>query len=126
MRANGTRHSLQITRFLSTGLTNMSYVLKRDGRKQPVAFDKVTDRIKALCTGLAPEVDPVSDSNFVCINGATSNSLVCHLQVMIAQKVISGIFPGVTTSQLDELSAETGELYQKRCCWECEDSLVRD
>jgi len=30
-------------------------------------------------------------------------------QVMIAQKVISGIFPGVTTSQLDELAAETGK-----------------
>jgi hypothetical protein len=30
-------------------------------------------------------------------------------QVTIAQKVVQGIYPGVTTSELDELAAETGE-----------------
>ena len=38
------------------------------------------------------------------------------LQVMIAQKVISGIFPGVTTTQLDELAAETGMFDAARVC----------
>ncbi|WP_366798316.1 ATP cone domain-containing protein, partial [uncultured Flavobacterium sp.] len=28
------------------------YVVKRDGHKEPVMFDKITDRIKKLCYGL--------------------------------------------------------------------------
>lgn len=28
------------------------YVIKRDGRKEPVHFDKITSRIKKLCYGL--------------------------------------------------------------------------
>ena len=35
-------------------------VVKRDGKKEPVAFDKITARIKKLCYGFNPEhVDPV-------------------------------------------------------------------
>jgi hypothetical protein len=33
------------------------FIVKRDGRKQPVSFDKITKRIVTLCDGLA--VDPV-------------------------------------------------------------------
>jgi len=62
----------------------MSYVLKRDGRKESVKFDKITARIKKLCYGLNPEVDPIE----------------------VAKKVINGIFEGVTTSELDNLAAE--------------------
>ncbi len=62
----------------------MSYVLKRDGRKEAVKFDKITARIKKLCYGLNPAVDPIE----------------------VAKKVINGIFEGVTTSQLDNLAAE--------------------
>ena len=29
-------------------------------------------------------------------------------QVLISQKVVRGVYPGVTTSELDELAAETG------------------
>ena len=37
------------------------YVIKRDGRKQPVKFDKITARIQKLCYGLDPDhVDPIS------------------------------------------------------------------
>ena len=62
------------------------YVLKRDGRQESVKFDKITARIQKLCYGLDPvHVDSVS----------------------VAMKVIQGIFPGVTTSQLDNLAAET-------------------
>ena len=62
------------------------YVVKRDGRQESVKFDKVTARIQKLCYGLDPlHVDSVS----------------------VAMKVIQGIFPGVTTSQLDNLAAET-------------------
>ena len=36
------------------------YVLKRDGRKEPVSFDKITSRIKRLSWGLPQEFcDPV-------------------------------------------------------------------
>jgi ribonucleoside-diphosphate reductase alpha chain len=46
-------------------------------------FDKITARIRKLCYGL--EVEPV----------------------FVAQKVVSGVYNGVSTSQLDELAAET-------------------
>ncbi len=62
------------------------YVIKRDGRQESVKFDKITARIQKLCYGLDPNhVDSVS----------------------VAMKVIQGIFPGVTTAQLDNLAAET-------------------
>ncbi|VAW18254.1 Ribonucleotide reductase of class Ia (aerobic), alpha subunit, partial [hydrothermal vent metagenome] len=34
------------------------YVVKRDGKKQPVMFDKITARVKKLCYGLNELVDP--------------------------------------------------------------------
>ncbi len=61
------------------------FVIKRDGRNVPVSFDKITARIKCLVYGLSPLVDPV----------------------VVAQKVIAGVYPGVTTSELDVLAAET-------------------
>lgn len=60
------------------------YVIKRDGRREPVKFDKITARIKKLCYGLDPIVQPE----------------------MVAMKVIEGLFDGVTTSELDNLAAE--------------------
>ncbi len=35
------------------------FVLKRDGRREPVMFDKITSRITKLCYGLSEFVDPV-------------------------------------------------------------------
>lgn len=62
------------------------YVVKRDGRQETVHFDKITARLKKLSYGLSPDhCDPV----------------------MVAQKVCAGVYKGVTTSQLDELAAET-------------------
>jgi len=60
------------------------YVLKRDGRKEAVKFDKITARIQKLCYGLNSLVEPTS----------------------VAMKVIEGIYEGVTTSELDSLAAE--------------------
>ncbi len=42
------------------------YVIKRDGREEPVMFDKITSRIKKLCYGLEEFVDPVIVSQKVC------------------------------------------------------------
>ncbi|MCG9970568.1 ribonucleoside-diphosphate reductase subunit alpha [Christiangramia crocea] len=60
------------------------YVVKRDGRKEPVMFDKITARIKKLCYGLNELVDPVK----------------------VAMRVIEGLYDNVTTSELDNLAAE--------------------
>jgi len=62
------------------------YVVKRDGRRESVRFDKITARVEKLCYGL--------DLKFV-------------EPVEIAKKVISGIYDGVTTQELDNLAAET-------------------
>ena len=62
------------------------YVIKRDGRRESVKFDKITARIERLCYGL--------DAVFV-------------QPVEVAMKVVSGIYDGVTTSELDNLAAET-------------------
>ncbi|NDH89703.1 MAG: hypothetical protein EBZ22_02250, partial [Flavobacteriia bacterium] len=37
----------------------MMHVIKRDGRKEAIKFDKITARIQKLCYGLSPLVDPV-------------------------------------------------------------------
>jgi len=63
----------------------MMRVLKRDGHKEAVKFDKITARIEKLCYGLSEYVDPVS----------------------VAKRVIDGVYDGVTTSELDNLAAET-------------------
>jgi ribonucleoside-diphosphate reductase alpha chain len=62
------------------------YVIKRDGKKESVKFDKITARIEKLCYGFNPAmVDPID----------------------VAKKVIEGLYDGVTTSELDNLAAET-------------------
>lgn len=61
-------------------------VLKRDGRRESVKFDKITARIENLCKGLNLDfVKPVE----------------------IAKKVIDGLYDGVSTTELDHLAAET-------------------
>ena len=60
------------------------FVVKRDGHKEPVMFDKITARIKKLCYGLNQLVDPVR----------------------VSMRVIEGLYDGVTTSELDNLAAE--------------------
>jgi len=61
-------------------------VVKRDGRKEIVMFDKITARIKKLCYGFDPKlIDPT----------------------VITIKVIQGVYDGVTTTALDDLAAET-------------------
>jgi len=62
------------------------YVIKRDGRKEAVRFEKITARITKLCYGLNQEfVDPN----------------------IVAQRVIQAVHDGVHTTELDNLAAET-------------------
>ena len=60
------------------------YVVKRDGRKDPIKFDKITARIAKMCYGLDAMVSPEA----------------------VAMKVIESIFDGITTKGLDNLAAE--------------------
>jgi ribonucleoside-diphosphate reductase alpha chain len=62
------------------------YVIKRDGTRETVKFDKITARVQKLSYSLEPDhVDPS----------------------LVAKKVIDGVYDGVTTSELDNLAAET-------------------
>ena len=62
------------------------FVIKRDGTQESVKFDKITARVQKLSYGLdAAHVDPIQ----------------------VAKKVIDGVYDGVTTSDLDNLAAET-------------------
>lgn len=62
------------------------HVIKRDGSKEPVRFEKVSNRIRKMTYGLNQDlVDPVG----------------------ISQKVIAGIYDGISTQELDTLAAET-------------------
>ena len=60
-------------------------VTKRDGKKEPVYFDKITTRFKNLINEGTPltNVDPV----------------------LVAQKVIQNLYDGITTEELDELAS---------------------
>lgn len=62
------------------------FVVKRDGRTEKVHFDKISSRISRLAAGLDERyVDPAK----------------------IAQKVVTGMYQGITTIELDNLTAET-------------------
>jgi len=62
------------------------YVITRSGEKEPIKFDKITERIEQLCFDLDRSfIDPMK----------------------IAKKVIEGIYDGITTKELDQLAAET-------------------
>ncbi|KAJ7743859.1 ribonucleotide reductase alpha subunit [Mycena metata] len=64
----------------------MAFVYKRDGRKEKVFFDKITTRIEKLIYGL--------DQNYVN-------------PIEVTQKVVAGVYNGITTMELDNLAAET-------------------
>lgn len=61
-------------------------VIKRNGKREDVSFDKITARVKKLCYGLNQTyVDAIE----------------------ISKRVIQGLYDGVTTTELDNLAAET-------------------
>lgn len=61
------------------------FVIKRNGKRESVKFDKITARIEKLSYSLSPLIDVID----------------------VAKKVIEGIYDGVTTTELDNLAAET-------------------
>lgn len=59
-------------------------VIKRNGDKESVSFDKITNRIQKLSSVISSTIDPIK----------------------IAQKVCNSLYDNVTTTELDELSSE--------------------
>ena len=64
------------------------FVIKRNGKKEAVHFDKITARIHKLIYGLS-----ISEKDVI----------------EIAKKVIQGIYDNITTTELDNLAAETAD-----------------
>ena len=62
------------------------FVIKRNGKKEAVHFDKITARIHKLIYGLS-----ISEKDVI----------------EIAKKIIQGIYDNITTTELDNLAAET-------------------
>src|SRR3977135_450034 len=63
----------------------MQHVIKRNGKKESIKFDKVTARLEKLSYSLNPLINVID----------------------VAKKVIEGIYDGVPTTELDNLAAET-------------------
>ena len=84
------------------------FVMTRNGKRESVHFDKITGRIKELCVGLDAKVIvtyrallPPGPCSNTCMPLTSSRQQ--HVDpVIISQKVIQGVYPGVTTSELDE------------------------
>ena len=65
------------------GKVSSMMVVKRDGSKQPISLDKITNRVSVLATGLS--IDPI----------------------VVAQKAIPGLYNSITTTEIDNYLAET-------------------
>ncbi|TAE53784.1 MAG: ribonucleoside-diphosphate reductase subunit alpha, partial [Bacteroidetes bacterium] len=69
------------------------FVVKRSGKREEVQLDKITARIKKLCYGLDPKfVDAIT----------------------VSLKVVQGLYDGVSTTELDNLAAETAAVMTTR------------
>ncbi|MFN0082880.1 MAG: ribonucleoside-diphosphate reductase subunit alpha [Ferruginibacter sp.] len=68
-------------------------VIKRSGKKESVHFDKVTSRVMKLSYGLQLKSEDI---------------------IEIAKKVVSGIYNNVSTTELDNLAAETAASFTTR------------
>jgi ribonucleoside-diphosphate reductase alpha chain len=60
-------------------------IIKRNGSREPLKLEKISSRIKKLTYGLNERVDPD----------------------IVSTKVVSGLYDGVSSTELDQLSAET-------------------
>ena len=65
------------------GKVSSMQVLKRDGSKELVSLDKISNRVSILATGLS--IDPI----------------------IVAQKAIAGLYDNITTKEIDNYLAET-------------------
>jgi len=81
-RAASRYHTKKLKEQVGVKVSSMM-VTKRDGTKEPVSLDKITNRISVLSTGLS--IDPI----------------------IVAQKAIPGLYSDITTTEIDNYLAET-------------------
>ena len=81
-RANQRYKTAQLNEQIGAKVSTMA-VTKRDGNKEDISLEKITNRISILSNGL--EIDPIT----------------------IAQKAIQGLYDGITTNEIDTYLAET-------------------
>ena len=81
-RAASRYHTKKLKEQVGVKVSSMM-VTKRDGTKEPVSLDKITNRVSVLSTGLS--IDPI----------------------IVAQKAIPGLYSDITTTEIDNYLAET-------------------
>ena len=81
-RAASRYHTKKLKEQVGVKVSSMM-VTKRDGTKEPVSLDKITNRVSVLSTGLS--IDPI----------------------IVAQKAIPGLFSDITSAEIDNYLAET-------------------
>ena len=81
-RASQRYHANKLKEQVGVKVSSMT-VTKRDGSKEPVSLDKITNRVSVLSTGL--HIDPI----------------------VVAQKAIPGLYNEITTNMIDNYLAET-------------------
>ena len=81
-RAASRYHTKKLQEQVGVKVSSMM-VVKRDGTKEPVSLDKITNRISVLSTGLS--IDPI----------------------VVAQKAIPGLYNDITSMEIDNYLAET-------------------
>jgi len=81
-RATSRYHSKKLKEQVGIKVSSMM-VIKRDGTKEAVSLDKITNRISVLSTGLS--IDPI----------------------IVAQKAIPGLYNDITSTEIDNYLAET-------------------
>lgn len=74
----------------------MSYVTKRNGKREPVSFDKIIERIARL-------INPIELRLYDIPEISSENDFLDP--VVVAQKVIGNLYSGMTTQELDLQSA---------------------
>ena len=81
-RAASRYHTKKLKEQIGVKVSSMM-VTKRDGTKEPVSLDKITNRVSVLSTGLS--IDPI----------------------VVAQKAIPGLYNDITSTEIDNYLAET-------------------
>jgi len=77
----------------------MLFVQKRNGNKETMKFDKITERISKLIN--PPELQSLNLSYL-----DTSKETIYLDPIVVAQKVVAGMYPGITTEEIDLQSSE--------------------
>lgn len=77
----------------------MFHVIKRDGRKQDIHFDKITERISKL-------INPIELQSLNLPHLELQKEPRYLNPILVAQKVVAGIYSGIPTEKLDIESAE--------------------